>query len=56
MRGKEEKKKRATEDKENRWRKYEDKQVRENKDRLIGLESCESLVFLCFEIFHGSHQ
>ena len=45
MRGKEENKKRATEDEENRRRKYEDKQVRENKDRLIGLESCESLVF-----------
>ena len=54
MREKEEKKKRATEDEENKRRKYEYKQVRENKDRLRGLESCEALVcsFLTFGIDH----
>ena len=30
--------------KENRRRKSEEKQVRENEDRLRGLESCEALV------------
>ena len=44
IREKEEKKKRATEVEENRRHKYEEKQVRENEDRLRGLESCEALV------------
>ena len=39
----EEKKKIATEVEENRRQKYEEKQVRENEDKLRGLESCESL-------------
>ena len=44
MRGKEEKKTRAMETEENRRRKTEEKQVRENVNRLRGLESCEALV------------
>ena len=44
MRGKEDRNKRATEVEENRRKKSEDKQVRENKDRLRGLESYEALV------------
>ena len=44
IREKEEKKKRATEVEENRRQKSEEKQVRENEDKLRGLESCESLV------------
>ena len=44
MREKEDKKKRAMEAEENRRRKSEEKQVRENEDRLRGLESCEALV------------
>ena len=40
----EEEKKRAKEVEENRRQKYEEKQVRENKDKLRGLESCEALV------------
>ena len=44
MREKEENKKRATEDEKNRRRKSEEKQVRENEDKLRGLESCEALV------------
>ena len=44
MRQNKEKKKRATEVEENRRQKYEEKQVRENKDKLRGLESCEALV------------
>ena len=44
MREKEENKNRATEVEENIRQKYEKKQVRENKDTLRGLESCEALV------------
>ena len=44
MRENEENKKRVTEVEENRMQKYEENQVRENEDRLRGLESCESLV------------
>ena len=43
-REKEEKKKIVTEAEENIRRKSEEKQVRENEDRLRGLESCETLV------------
>ena len=54
MREKEEKKKRVTEVEENRRHKPEEKQVRENEDRLRGLESCEALVcsVLTFEMNH----
>ena len=54
MREKEEKNKRATEVEENRRHKYEEKQVRENKDRLRVLESCEDLVryVLTFGVDH----
>ena len=45
MMGNEEKKKRATEAEENRRQKSEEKQVRENENRLISLKSCEALVF-----------
>ena len=48
MREKEEKKKRETEVEENRRQKYEEKQVRENEDRLRGIESCEALVCSVF--------
>ena len=44
IRDKGEKKKRATEVEENRRQKSEEKQVRDNEDKLRGLESCESLV------------
>ena len=44
IRDKEEKKKRATDFEENRRQKSEEKQVRENEDRLRGLDSCEALV------------
>ena len=44
MREKEDKNKRETEDEENRRQKSEDDQVRENEDRLRGLESFEALV------------
>ena len=43
MREKEDEKKRLTEDEENIRRKSEEKQVRENEDRLISLEICEDL-------------
>ena len=54
MMEKEEKKKRETEVEENRRQKSEDKQVRENEDKLRGLESCEALVrsILTFGIDH----
>ena len=57
MRGKEKKKKkkkRETKVEENIRHKYEEKQVRENKDKLRGLESCEALVhsILAFEMDH----
>ena len=42
--GKEDRKKIVTEANENRRQKSEEKQVRENEDRLRGLESCETLV------------
>ena len=44
MRKNEDNKNRETEVEENRRQKCEEKQVRENEDRLIGLESCEALV------------
>ena len=44
IREKEEKKKRATEAEESRSQKSEENQVRENEDKLRGLESCEALV------------
>ena len=44
MRAKEDNKKRETEVEENRRQKSEENQVRENEDRLIGLESRESLI------------
>ena len=54
MREKVEKKKRVMEAEENRRRKSEEKQVRENKYRLRGLESCEVLVHsvLTFDMDH----
>ena len=48
MRGKEDKKKRATGIEENRRQKSEEKQVRENDYRLRDLESCEALVCYVF--------
>ena len=45
-REKEEKNKRAAEVEENRRHKYEEKQGRENKDRLRGLDSCEDFSLL----------
>ena len=44
MREKEEKKKKSTEVEENRRQKSEEKQVRENEERLRGIEICEALV------------
>ena len=43
IRENEEKKKRETEVEENRRQKYEEKQVRDNENKLRGLESCEAL-------------
>ena len=47
-------KKKATEVEDNRRHKSEEKQIRENKDKLRGLESCEALVrsVLTFGIYH----
>ena len=45
MKEKDEKKKRETEAEENIILKSEDNQIRENKDRLRGLESCEALAY-----------
>ena len=44
IRDKEERNKKATEVEDNRRQKYEEKQIRENEDKLRGLESCEALV------------
>ena len=44
MRETEDKNKRETEAEENRRRKYEEKQVREKSDKLIGIDSCKTLV------------
>ena len=54
MREKEDKKKRATKVEENRRQKSEEKQVRDNEDKLRDLESCEALVrsFLTFGMDH----
>ena len=54
MRGKQYKKKRATQAEENRRQKSEEKQVREKEDMLRGLESCEALVcsILAFGMGH----
>ena len=54
IRDKEEKKKKATEVEDNRRQKSEKKQIRENEDKLRGLESCEALVpsVLTFGVYH----
>ena len=52
MRENQEKKKRATEAEKNRRQKSKEKQVRENEDKLRGLESCEALV--CYVLTFGT--
>ena len=54
MREKEQNKKRAKEVETNRKQKSEDKKVRDNEDKLRGLESCEALVcsVLIFDMDH----
>ena len=54
MREKEDNKKRATEVEKNRRHKSEENQVRENEDKLRGIESCEALVcpVLTFGMYH----